>query len=102
MKYEDIIGEIDENGDAVDWMFDLKESKDMVNSPSHYTTSKNWEAIDVIEEAVKSSEDPIAAVLQAQVLKYMLRLWLKEDPTQDACKAQWYMNRLVEHMTSNV
>lgn len=71
----------------------------MVNHPAHYTAGRT-EVIDVIEDAVKSCEDPVGAVLQAQVLKYMLRLWLKEDPGQDASKAKWYLDRLVEHLNN--
>jgi hypothetical protein len=37
-------------------------------------------------------------MLQAQVLKYLLRLWLKDNPEQDAKKAQWYLNRLVDSL----
>ena len=72
--------------------------KDEVNSPAHYTRGKT-EAIDVIEEAIQDAPDPKAGFLQAQVLKYMLRLWLKQNDTQDAEKAQWYLNRLVEHLS---
>ena len=34
--------------------------------------------------------------LQGQVLKYLLRVWRKDNPKQDAKKAQWYLARLVE------
>jgi hypothetical protein len=36
--------------------------------------------------------------LQGQVLKYLLRMWLKGNPLQDAQKAQWYLNRLINHL----
>ncbi len=116
MQYEDLIANVDELGRVrcdilpeemeVDYdVFQLQNkrweerNKDMVNSPEHYTSGKT-EAIDVIEDAVKSCEDPVAAVLQSQVLKYMLRLWLKSNARQDAQKAQWYLNRLVEHLNN--
>ena len=69
--------------------------KDPVNSPSHYTAGKT-EAIDVIEDAIDSAPDVTFGFLQGQVLKYMLRLWLKENPLEDAKKARWYLNRLIE------
>ena len=47
-----------------------------MNSPSHYTASKT-EAIDIIEEAIKDAPSTAEGMLQAQVLKYMLRDWLK-------------------------
>jgi hypothetical protein len=37
-------------------------------------------------------------MLQAQVIKYLLRLWLKERPVQDAKKARWYLDRLIEKL----
>ena len=116
MQYEDLIGNIDELGRyrcdilpeemEVDHdVFQLQKqrwesrNRGMVNSPMHYTSGRT-EAINVIEDAVKSCEDPVAAVLQSQVLKYMLRLWLKGNERQDAQKAQWYLNRLVEHLNN--
>ena len=67
---------------------------DRVNSPSHYTNGK-VEAIEVIEDAIQGASSINAGMLQAQVLKYLLRLWYKDDPAEDAKKAQWYLNRLV-------
>ena len=69
-------------------------SDDRVESPSHYTAGKQ-EAIDVIEDAIKTAPNVTYGFLQGQVLKYMLRLWLKDNPLEDARKAQWYLNRLV-------
>ena len=75
-----------------------KESKnDGVNHPSHYT-SGNVEVIDIIEDAVKDAPDTIVSGLQWQVLKYMLRMWLKDNPQKDAQKAQWYLNRLIDKL----
>ena len=70
---------------------------DEVNSPAHYTRGTQ-EAIDIIEEAIADAPDPKSGMLQAQVLKYLLRLWLKDNPEQDARKAQWYLNRLVDSL----
>jgi hypothetical protein len=69
---------------------------DRVNSPSHYTSGKT-EVIDVIEDAVKDAPSSIYGMLQGQVLKYMLRVWLKDNPLEDLKKAQWYLTRLIEH-----
>ena len=70
---------------------------DPVNSPSHYQYGK-FEVIDVLEEAVRLAPDPVKGSLQYQVLKYMLRLWGKDNPLQDAKKSGWYLNRLIENM----
>tara|TARA_Y100001938_G_C8080788_1_gene428921 strand:+ start:1074 stop:1406 length:333 start_codon:yes stop_codon:yes gene_type:complete len=72
-------------------------STDLVNSPAHYTRGSS-EAITIIEEAIQDSDNPVMGMLHSQVLKYLLRLWLKENPLQDAKKAQWYLNRLIEKL----
>ena len=73
---------------------------DEVNHPSHYTGG-NTEAIDVIEDAIKNADNPVEGMLQGQALKYLLRMWLKGNCIQDARKAQWYLNRLVEKLTAS-
>ena len=70
---------------------------DRVNSPSHYTYG-NTEAIDVIEEAIQDAPSVKAGMLQAQVLKYLLRLWHKDNPVEDAKKAEWYLKRLISSL----
>ena len=69
---------------------------DRVNSPSHYTSGKR-EVIDIIEDAVKDAPSSIYGMLQGQVLKYMLRVWLKDNPLEDMKKASWYLERLMKH-----
>ena len=70
---------------------------DRVNSPSHYTRGKQ-EVIDTIEESIQDAPTPIQGMLQAQVLKYMLRVWLKDNPLEDLKKAQWYLTRLISKL----
>ena len=70
---------------------------DKVNNPAHYTRGSQ-EAIDIIEDAIQDAPDVKSGMLQAQALKYLLRLWLKEDPKQDAEKARWYLNRLIDSL----
>ena len=83
-----------------DWLDDSRfERNERVNSPSHYTSGR-LEAIDIIEDAVSDAPTPGKAVLQAQVLKYMLRLWLKDNPLEDAKKAEWYLKRLIDSLNS--
>ena len=69
---------------------------DRVNSPSHYT-SGTQEAIDIIEDAIKDAPSAQFGMLQGQVLKYMLRVWLKDNPLEDMKKARWYLDRLIAH-----
>ena len=73
---------------------------DMVNRPAHYTRGK-YEAIDVIEDAVIRAPDPVRGALQWQVLKYTLRMWDKYAPLQDAKKARWYLDRLINQLENN-
>ena len=84
-----------ENSDVIFHPFG---QKDMVNSPAHYTRGKQ-EVIDIIEEAIQDAPAPKEGMLQAQALKYLLRLWLKDDPKQDAEKARWYLNRLIDSLS---
>jgi len=69
-------------------------AEDKVNNPPHYQQGTQ-EAIDIIEGAIAHAPEPVTAMLQAQVLKYLLRMWHKDNPAEDARKAQWYLNRLV-------
>ena len=70
---------------------------DAVNSPSHYTTGR-YEAIDIIEDAIMEAPSTKHGFLQGQVLKYLLRLWHKIDAKEDAEKARWYLNRLIDSL----
>lgn len=72
---------------------------DNVNSPSHYTRGK-MEAIDVIEDAIRHAPDPVVGMLQAQVLKYVLRAWHKGKSTEDLQKAEWYLKRLIKALSN--
>ena len=73
---------------------------DSVNSPAHYTRGR-VEAIEIIEDAIVDAPDPIEGMLQAQVLKYLLRLWVKDNPEEDAKKARWYLDRLITKLDDN-
>ena len=90
---EHFVGPVDNDGN----FYHPEAQNDMVNSPSHYTRGKQ-EAIDIIEEAIQDAPDVKAGMLQAQALKYLLRLWLKGNAPQDASKAQWYLTRLINHL----
>lgn len=70
---------------------------DYVNSPPHYTKGK-YEAIDVIEDATQFAPDAVVGGLQWQVLKYVLRLWHKNNAIEDAKKAQFYLARLINKL----
>jgi len=86
--------------DNDDVFYHPESQNDMVNSPAHYTRGTQ-ECIDIIEEAIQDAPDVKAGMLQAQALKYLLRLWLKSNAPQDAQKAQWYLTRLIDHLTDS-
>jgi len=68
--------------------------RDLVNHPPHYTSGR-VETIDFIEDCVQQAPDAVVGGLQWQVLKYMSRLWLKDNPAMDAEKARFYLDRLI-------
>lgn len=71
---------------------------DRVNHPSHYTRG-GQEVIVTIEEAIEDAPNMTLGYLQGQVLKYLLRCWLKDNPVEDLKKAQWYLDRLISKLT---
>ena len=82
-------------GAGADVLFLGNWGDDRVDHPSHYTSGKT-EVIDIIEDAIKDAPSTVDGMLQAQVLKYILRMWLKDNPIEDAKKARWYLNRLID------
>lgn len=68
-----------------------------VDHPAHYT-SGGQEVIDTIEDVVKDAPDPVLGGLQWNTLKYVMRLWLKDNPKKDAMKARWYLDRLISKL----
>ena len=68
-----------------------------VDHPAHYT-SGGQEVIDTIEDVVKDAPDPVVGGLQWNTLKYVMRLWLKDNPKKDAMKARWYLDRLISKL----
>ena len=77
------------------------EETDLVNSPSHYTQG-SVECADVIEDAIKGAPKSIYGFAHSNALKYLLRLWYKEDPLRDAKKAKWYLERLISKLEQEV
>ena len=71
---------------------------DAVKRPAHYTTG-DVECIDAIESMIgdHSSID----YCRAQAVKYIWRLPHKGKPLQDARKAQFYIDRLVEKLIAD-
>ena len=72
---------------------------DLVNHPPHYQAA-SVEAINFIESVISAAPHMVLAYLQGQVLKYLIRMWLKGNALEDARKAEWYLNRLIAKMES--
>ena len=85
-------------GDVWDFASSRKKKEDMVNHPKHYTSGR-FEAIEVIEDAITGAPTVKAGFLLGQVLKYCLRLWGKGNAIQDARKARWYLDRLIDTLS---
>jgi len=70
--------------------------EDMINSPPHYNTGK-IETIDYIVDALGDWE--AVSYCQGNVIKYTgARLFAKHNPVENAEKAQWYLNKMIELM----
>ena len=72
-------------------------SLDKVNAPAHYTFGR-VEVIDIIEDAISRAPDAVLGNCQGHVLRYILRMWDKDDPVLNASKARWYLDRLLKHL----
>ena len=69
---------------------------DMVNSPAHYAEG-NIETIDYIVDVLGEYE--AISYCHGDVIKLLaLVFWGKGNPIQDAQKAVWYLNKMIELM----
>tara|TARA_R100001591_G_scaffold41583_1_gene52972 strand:- start:197 stop:448 length:252 start_codon:yes stop_codon:yes gene_type:complete len=67
--------------------------KDMVNHPEHYNKG-TYETYDVIVDTLGKHE--AIFYCQGNVLKYIMRMWNKDEPLQDAEKAEWYLKAMIK------
>ena len=72
---------------------------DVVNHPSHYTKG-SIECIDAIDSAT-TGKSGIEAVCVANVIKYLWR-YEEKGGLESVRKAQWYLNRLIEELSTDV
>ena len=68
--------------------------QDQVNHPAHYTRGP-VEVIETIESAIQDAPDMPTAYCHGNAIKYLLRLWLKGEPLENAQKCRWYLDRLI-------
>ena len=70
-------------------------SKDMVNHPDHYTRTER-EVIDTMRGAMTKEE--FTGYLKGNILKYTLRMGLKDSVSQEAGKIKAYTDYLEMHL----
>ena len=70
--------------------------KDAIN-PNHYKQGK-VECIDALESATEGLQG-IEAVCTANAIKYLWR-WKRKNGIEDLNKAKWYINHLIELISS--
>lgn len=66
---------------------------DPVEKPKHYNSGK-YETIDIIVDVLGKYE--AISYCHGNVLKYTHRLWHKGNPVQDAKKAKWYLEKMIQ------
>jgi len=71
----------------------IKAKEDNVNNPSHYGQG-SIEAIDYIKDFLNPEE--YQGYLRGNIAKYLHR-WPYKNKTEDLKKAEWYLERLIEH-----
>lgn len=64
----------------------------MVNHPEHY--QGGVECIDYIQQQLGSN---YPSYLEGSIIKYIHRHKYKDANIQDLEKAQWYLNKLIDH-----
>lgn len=85
---------VDEEHEEVTKFLEEFRMDDPINNPEHYTTG-NIETIDYITDVL--GEYHAAMFCHGNVLKYTgTRLFAKGKPIQDAKKAVWYLNKMIE------
>lgn len=73
-----------------------KKEHDAVTKPAHYNAGE-IETIDYIVDVLGKYE--AISYCHGNLIKYTgSRLWTKGNPIQDAEKAQWYLNKMIELM----
>jgi hypothetical protein len=83
-------------GTHEEFMKNKMHEEDMINSPPHYADGQ-IETIDYIVDVL--GEYDAIHYCHGNVIKYTgSRLWSKGKPIEDAKKAIWYLNKMVELM----
>lgn len=71
----------------------MEDKKEMVNHPDHYNNG-NMECIDGMVGAF--GKDAVIEFCKINAFKYLWRLGLKDDDTQEVGKIKWYLDKYLE------
>lgn len=74
---------------------EVTQAENAVEHPTHYCQG-SIECIDALNAMVEGWDDPVAAVLAWQTVKYIWRHPFKGKPLEDIRKAQFYLARMEE------
>lgn len=97
VNHEELIEWLEEYVDEIPIEVDEKSDtdKDMVNHPDHYTRTER-EVIDTMRGAMTNEE--FTGYLKGNILKYTLRMGLKDSVSQEAGKIKAYTDYLEMHL----
>lgn len=97
VNHEELIEWLEEYVDEIPIEVDEKSDtdKDMVNHPDHYTRTER-EVIDTMRGAMTKEE--FTGYLKGNILKYTLRIGLKDSVSQEAGKIKAYTDYLEMHL----
>tara|TARA_R110000744_G_scaffold121347_1_gene225966 strand:- start:81 stop:371 length:291 start_codon:yes stop_codon:yes gene_type:complete len=74
---------------------------DVVNHPKHYNHNEyGIECIDAIQASM--SKEEFRGYLKGNALKYQWRYGYKSKPEEDLLKAEWYLNKLINEVKTDV
>lgn len=95
INHEELIELLEEYVDGSQVEETEEVSKDMVNHPDHYTRTER-EVIDTMRGAMTKEE--FTGYLKGNILKYTLRMGLKDSVSQEAGKIKAYTDYLEMHL----
>lgn len=95
INHEELIELLEEYIDDTQVEEEEETAKDMVNHPDHYTRTER-EVIDTMRGAMTKEE--FTGYLKGNILKYTLRMGLKDSVSQEAGKIKAYTDYLEKHL----
>ena len=95
INHEELIKLLEEYVDDTQVEEEEETAKDMVNHPDHYTRTER-EVIDTMRGAMTKEE--FTGYLKGNILKYTLRMGLKDSVSQEAGKIKAYTDYLEMHL----